>query len=97
MKVGNLVLAPFERVELEPRLYRIEAISQGKANLRLVSITDGVLSQEQRQVSVFDLRTWRVLTAEAQEDLKQGVIQLRHQRSYVRDVIRALPLVADVS
>ena len=95
MKIGDLVLAPFEIADREPQMYRIDRITRGKANLRRVNITDGVMAPEQREVPIYDLRSWRALTTDQFGPLQDDVTQLRMQRAAVRDRIKSLPLVAD--
>ncbi len=95
MKQGAFVVLYNPLTDLEPRLFVVESISRGRADLVCVGATDGVVQYRQK-VDLHALRAYRFLSPERLDAFRRVVLDLRRQRASVREFVNGLPIVADV-
>ena len=96
MQVGDYVVAPFEDNQVEPTVYRIEAVGR-KIELQLVNPTTRARIGHSTEKEPIEVRTqYRFIDLAGMDAVRDVVNALRRQRSQVRDTILRLPLMADV-
>ena len=95
MQVGDYVVAPFEDNQVEPAVYRIEAMGR-KVELHRVNPTTRARIGHSVEKDPIEVRSYRFIDLAGMDAVRDVVNALRRQRSQVRDTILRLPLMADV-
>ena len=94
IQVGDYVVSPFEDIQVEPAVYRIESV--GRKVVQRVNPTTRTRIGHSTLREPHEVRSYRFLDLKGMDAVTDVVNGLRRQRSRVLDTILRLPLMADV-